>query len=77
MSSKIEVYFCSSCAVETNHVLVLVRKTSRFKHSKNRKSKEFITGLINGWAVGSFLASMDEFSRHLICENCGTKIVED
>lgn len=45
--------------------------------SDNRKLKEFISGFIKGWALGPFIASMDEFSRHLVCENCGEKTIED
>ncbi|WP_428774428.1 hypothetical protein [Vibrio sp.] len=77
MSAKKEVHFCPTCGVETQHIVVLVRKESPFKGSKNQKFKEFIAGVIKGWALGAFVASMDEFSRHLICEKCGAKIVQD
>jgi hypothetical protein len=77
MSDQTETYFCKSCGVETSHILVLVRKPSDFENSKYRKRKEFIAGVIKGWFLGPFVASMDEFSRHLICEKCGTKIIED
>ena len=76
MSHKIEIHNCSNCGVETRHVLVLVRKESEYKNSKNRKFKEFISGVIKGWALGAFVASMDEFDRHLVCENCGNKIID-
>ncbi len=77
MSEQIENCFCKSCHQDTQHVVVLVRKPSPFEHDKNRKIKEFIAGLIKGWFVGPFIASADEFSRHLICEKCGTKTIED
>lgn len=62
--------------METHHVVILVRKQSAFKGAKNQKLKEFIAGAIKGWALGAFVASMDEFERHLVCEKCGKKTVE-
>ncbi|EPP22186.1 hypothetical protein L911_2310 [Vibrio fluvialis I21563] len=56
---------------------MLVRKASPYQDHPHRKWKEFIAGAVKGWALGSFVASMDEFSRHLICENCGHKTIED
>jgi hypothetical protein len=38
---------------------------------------DFLTGLIKSAAVGAFEASMDDFSRHSICEQCGKKTVND
>jgi len=77
MSNNTELCFCKSCAARTCHILVLVRKPSPFKDAKNRNRKEFIAGLIKGWFLGAFVASMDELSRHLICEKCGTKTIDD
>ncbi len=77
MSDKTEMCFCKTCGVETLHFEVLVRKPSDFENSKNRKRKEFFAGFFKSFFVGAFLASMDEFSRHLICERCGTKIIEE
>lgn len=77
MSHQTETHYCSACDADTSHVLVLVRKESPFKEAKNRKTKEFLAGVLKGWALGPFIASMDEFERHLICEKCGNKIIED
>ncbi|MCG6201641.1 hypothetical protein [Psychromonas antarctica] len=77
MSAQTERCFCKSCGVETCHIVVLVRKPSAFSGSKNRKRKEFITGFIKSFFFGPFLTAMDDFSRHLICEICGTKIIEE
>lgn len=77
MSDKIEMCICNSCGSQTPHILVLVRKKSAFKNDKKRKRKEFIAGVIKGWFLGPFVASMDEFSRHLICEKCGSKTIDD
>ena len=77
MSGKKELCFCESCAKETLHILVLVRKESPFKDAKDNKKKSFIAGLIKGFFLGPFVSSMDEFSRHLICEQCGDKIIEE
>ncbi|MDF2154575.1 hypothetical protein [Vibrio sp. CAU 1672] len=77
MSQKKEVHFCPSCGVETQHIVVLVRKPTGFENASNRKFKEFVAGAIKAWFVGPFIASMDDFSRHLICENCGRKFIEE
>ncbi|MFT6908413.1 MAG: hypothetical protein ACJAS1_005114 [Oleiphilaceae bacterium] len=77
VSDQTEMSFCKPCGVETPHILVLVRKPSAFANSKNRKRKEFIAGLIKGWFLGPFIASMDDLSRHLICEKCGTTTIEE
>ncbi|MCM0147180.1 hypothetical protein KCN56_01180 [Photobacterium galatheae] len=77
MIAGMEKTYCKGCCREEHHVVVLVRKPTGFEKSSNRKLKEFIAGFIIGWAVGPFLASMDAFSRHLVCEVCGTKIIED
>ncbi|MFB1095314.1 hypothetical protein ACEWH9_14240 [Vibrio diabolicus] len=68
MSNKTEVLMCPTCGVETHHVVVLVRKKSGFEGDKNRNKKEFIAGFLKSVVFGAFLASMDEFERHLICE---------
>lgn len=67
MSNKTEVLMCPTCGVETHHVVVLVRKKSGFEGDKNRNKKEFIAGFLKSVVFGAFLASMDEFERHLIC----------
>ncbi|MFZ3530169.1 hypothetical protein LCA30_13505 [Vibrio harveyi] len=77
MSRKTEVFLCPKCRVETHHVVVLVRKKSAFEGDKNRRKKEFITGFLKSAVFGAFLASMDDFSHHLICENCGNKTIQD
>lgn len=77
MSDQAEMCFCKTCGVVTLHIVVLVRKPSGFENSKSRKRKEFIAGVIKGWFLGPFIASMDELSRHLICEKCGRKTIEE
>lgn len=72
-----ETGHCPVCGIDTNHIVVLVRKTNPFKDEKNSKFKEFIQGAIKSWFLGAFIASMDEFSRHRICEKCGHKVIED
>jgi len=42
-----------------------------------QKRKAFIKDFITGWAAGPFLANMDRFERHAICEHCGTKVIEE
>ncbi|HAS6346877.1 hypothetical protein LZU85_02845 [Vibrio sp. IRLE0018] len=77
MSHKIENHYCEHCQTETPHVVVLVRKTSAFKSDPQRSRKEFIAGFLKSAVFGAFLASMDEFARHLVCERCGHKVIED
>ncbi len=76
MQHTAEICNCSTCGIDTNHIVVLVRKTSAFKGEKNSKFKEFLQGAIKSWFLGAFIASMDEFSRHRIGEKCG-KDIED
>lgn len=77
MADKIEKHFCKCCDKETEHVLILVRKKTGFENSNNRKIKEFVAGFIKSWFLGPFIANMDNFSRHLICQTCGEKIIDD
>ncbi|PSU35187.1 hypothetical protein [Photobacterium lutimaris] len=77
MSLQREVRLCPCCRVETYHVVVLVRKPSVYRNQNHSNMKEFISGFIKGWALGAFVASMDEFSHHFVCENCGEKTIED
>ena len=77
ISDDKEICYCAECHRDTSHIVVLVRKPSEFRGEKNQKLKEFFAGVVKGWALGAFVASMDEFSRHKVCEVCGTKIIED
>jgi ribosomal protein L44E len=77
MDEKIEKHYCKCCGKETDHVLILVRKKTGFENSSNRKFKKFIAGFIKSWFLGSFIAAMDDFYRHLICKICGEKIIDD
>lgn len=76
ISDKKEVCYCGSCKDDTSHVVVLVRKQSPYKGSKNQTTKEFWAGVVKGWFLGAFIASMDEFERHKVCEACGEKTIE-
>ncbi|WP_159651185.1 hypothetical protein [Vibrio atypicus] len=67
-----ETHYCSQCTAETTHIVVLVRD-----EPQQNKVRDFLTGLIKSEAVGAFEASMDDFSRHSICEQCGKKTVND
>ncbi|EHU9449077.1 hypothetical protein KZY45_001978 [Vibrio vulnificus] len=77
MSHKIESHACPQCSADTPHVVILVRKTSPYKDDKKRDWKEFFSGFVKGAVLGAFIASMDEFERHLVCEQCGHKIIEE
>ncbi|MGF1720826.1 hypothetical protein L4D20_12375 [Vibrio kyushuensis] len=72
MISQKENSYCKQCEDMTSHVVVLVRD-----EPKENKLTDFLTGLFKSAAVGAFEASMDDFSRHSICEQCGTKTVND
>ncbi|SHO57313.1 hypothetical protein [Vibrio quintilis] len=72
-----EVHFCNQCGEETTHIVVLVRNKSPFEGDKNQSRKEFLSGFLKGSVAGAFCASMDEFTRHVICEKCGEKTIEE
>jgi ribosomal protein L44E len=69
--------FCPTCQHETNHVVVLVDKSYGKQVKPEQKRKEFIKDFITGWAAGPFLANMDRFERHVICESCGKKVIDE
>ncbi|HHQ4443837.1 TPA: hypothetical protein ACSP1W_003099 [Aeromonas veronii] len=75
--SSTEQRVCSSCQRETNHVVVLVDKSFGLQLTPEQKRKAFIKDFITGWAAGPFLANMDRFERHVICENCGNKVIDE
>ncbi|MDA0128039.1 hypothetical protein OH458_08100 [Vibrio sp. MarTm2] len=72
MLTNNETQYCSHCDMSTNHVVVLVRD-----EPKANKIKDFFSGFIKSSAVGAFEATMDDFSRHSICEKCGKKTIND
>lgn len=76
MANVLEIQHCHKCQTNTEHVVVLVRKQSPFKHQKNSQFKDFLAGFVKSYMLGAFVASMDEFERHLICTRCGEKRIE-
>ena len=72
-----EKRFCPHCQRETNHVVVLVDKSFGKQPTPEQKRKAFIKDFITGWAAGPFLANMDRFERHAICEKCGNKVIDE
>ncbi|HEH9417355.1 TPA: hypothetical protein SIA31_001355 [Aeromonas sobria] len=77
MLASNEKRFCSSCQHETSHVVVLVDKSFGKQPTPEQKRKEYIKDFITGWAAGPFLANMDRFERHIICESCGNKVIDE
>ncbi|MGL5555132.1 MAG: hypothetical protein ACRDC8_07555 [Aeromonas veronii] len=77
MLSSTEQRYCPSCQRETNHVVVLVDKSYGKEVKPEQKRTAFIKDFITGWAAGPFLANMDRFERHAICENCGNKVIDE
>ncbi|WP_231554851.1 hypothetical protein [Aeromonas allosaccharophila] len=75
--SSTEKRFCPHCQSETNHVVVLVDKSFGKQPTPEQKRKAFIKDFITGWAAGPFLANMDRFERHTICEKCGNKVIDE
>lgn len=75
--SSTEQRYCPSCQRETNHVVVLVDKSYGKEVKPEQKRTAFIKDFITGWAAGPFLANMDRFERHVICENCGNKVIDE
>ncbi|MGR5062451.1 hypothetical protein [Photobacterium sp. DNB22_13_2] len=72
MLTNEEIHYCSICSMETKHVVILVRD-----EPEQNKIKDFLKGFIKSSAVGAFEATMDDFSRHSICEKCGKKTIND
>ena len=70
-------YQCKTCEVETQHFVLYIKNPTGFENDKNRNFKEFIYYLIKGWIFGAFLTSMDSVNRHLFCEICGAKTIEE
>ncbi|MFQ2014541.1 hypothetical protein ACK336_15045 [Aeromonas veronii] len=75
--SSTEQRVCPSCQRETNHVVVLVDKSFGQQLTPAQKRKAFIKDFITGWAAGPFLANMERFERHAICEHCGNKVIDE
>ncbi len=75
--SSTEQRVCPSCQRETNHVVVLVDKSFGQQLTPEQKHTAFIKDFITGWASGPFLANMDRFERHAICEHCGNKVIDE
>ncbi len=73
-----ETHHCDDCFKKTTHVVVLVRDEELTQKERGEnKLSEFLKGFIKSSSVGAFEASMDEFSRHSICEECGKKTIND
>ncbi|MGR5261188.1 hypothetical protein ACPV5Q_14640 [Vibrio astriarenae] len=68
-----EIQYCTNCNDQTKHIIVLVRDEPKPKH----KLLDFFIGFVRSSAVGGFHASMDDFSRHAVCEKCGNKVIND
>ncbi|HHQ4761700.1 TPA: hypothetical protein ACSP8C_002075 [Aeromonas veronii] len=75
--SSTEQRYCPSCQRETNHVVVLVDKSYGKEVKPEQKRTAFIKDFITGWAAGPFLANMDRFECHAICEKCGNKVIDE
>ncbi|NOH95797.1 hypothetical protein [Vibrio sp. 99-70-13A1] len=67
-----EIHYCSQCSIKTKHIVILVRD-----EPEKSKTTGFLKGFVKSLFVGAFEASMDDFSRHSICEQCGKKTVND
>ena len=77
MSHPTVMRFCSCCGEKTNHIVVPVKKTSCFEHSTHRRFKESVGAVINFLIFGPFYMLVSKFSKHMICERCGDKVIED
>ena len=77
MKEQKEKNYCPICIAQTEHVVILIRKESPYQGQKNQKLKEFFAGVLKGWALGPLMASLDDFDRHKICEECGHKTIDN
>jgi hypothetical protein len=73
---KIEKRYCKECNEEVDHIRVIVKSQNTSNVERKSKLKEFISALIAGWGAGSTAGFMELRDVHLICKNCGNKIIE-
>jgi len=69
---EIEKRFCKECNIETDHVGVIVKS----QNNPEEKSGEFISAFVAGFGAGSTAGFMELRDLHLVCNNCGHKIIE-
>lgn len=72
---KVECH-CPACNMETSHIQLLLQKPSEYGTSKKEQVKAFVSGFISG-SASPVLASLELLDRHLICEKCGVRRVEN
>lgn len=77
MSYESTMRFCEKCGCKTTHIVVPVKKPSCFEHSTHRRFKESVGAVINYLIFGPFYMLVSKFSKHMICERCGDKVIED
>ncbi|MGL1956641.1 MAG: hypothetical protein OCD00_04925 [Colwellia sp.] len=73
---EIEKRYCKECNEEVDHIGVIVKPQPNLNMGRKEKVKEFISALIAGWGAGATAGFMELRDVHLICKNCGHKIIE-
>ncbi|QFI37388.1 hypothetical protein FR932_05865 [Moritella marina ATCC 15381] len=68
--------YCQQCKADTNHHLLMISNSAVRPESKKERIKVFMTAFFAGWGAGRAASFMDLRDKHLICDVCGTKIIE-
>ncbi|WP_392339232.1 hypothetical protein [Moritella marina] len=68
--------YCQQCKADTNHHLLMISNSAVRPESKKERIKVFMTAFFAGWGAGRAASFMDLRDKHLICDACGTKIIE-
>jgi len=71
-----EKRFCKECNEEVDHIGVIVKPQNNSNMGRKAKVKEFISALVAAWGAGGTAGFMELRDLHLICTNCGHKIIE-
>lgn len=74
--SKLVSRYCQQCKADTNHHLLMISNSAVRPESKKERIKVFMTAFFAGWGAGRAASFMDLRDKHLICDVCGTKIIE-
>ncbi|WP_017220104.1 hypothetical protein [Moritella dasanensis] len=68
--------YCQQCKADTNHHLLMISNSAVRPESRKDRIKVFMTAFFAGWGAGRAASFMDLRDKHLICDVCGTKIIE-
>ncbi|NVD08573.1 hypothetical protein FCU94_17140 [Vibrio sp. JPW-9-11-11] len=71
------IQYCEYCGCATEHKEIIKQRPSPYGKSKKEQFKAFLSGFFGGVAVGAALASLELIDRYVVCQQCGTKKLEN